>query len=228
MELQEWELRELEKIRQSRKSLETLYYESVSIPEKAELLEQMKVKGENPDRIQIIDELYKHRYIKGGKGVENVDVAIRGWVNINFLADMAKGMFAKRKIPKKIEEILEDLGMNVCTKYGDLGKEIWKKELISVVSFYIHLCQTDKAYTSILFGIGHIKPEKLQRKICYDVVKTIHAIPRDIGTDKFSELEDAGIIAFKNAYPDSGNLIEAMIEKVDKNGYTIENDEQLK
>ncbi len=215
MELQEWELKELEKIRQSRKSLETLYYESVSIPEKAELLEQMKEKGENPDRIRIIEELYKHRYIKGGKGVENVDVAIRGWVNINFLAEMAKGMFAKRKIPKKIEEILEDLGKNVCAKYGDLGMEVWKKELVSIVNFYIHLCRTDKAYTSILFGIGHIKSEKLERKICYDVVKTVHAVPRIIGTDKFSELEEAGIIAFKNAYPDSGNLIEAMIQKVD-------------
>lgn len=215
MQLTEWERRELEKMRKAKMDLNEMYYTNVDAKERKEILGRIIERDGETEETKIMQAFYDHRYLSREKNVTQIDYAIRGWVNISFLAEMHRSRFSRKKIPKKMEEILKDLGKNVAEEYGTLGEELWYKELRNLCRVYIHLCQTDKAYSSILFGIGHMKKEKLTRKICFDMVNISHTIPREIETDKFDVLARAAREVFYEVYPDAGNLYDLMIDKAD-------------
>ncbi len=217
MELKDWEIRELEKMRRARTdNLPELYFETTNKEERAEILSRIKETEGDSDFVKICEELYDSRYISKEKNVTNIDYGIRGWVNIKFLPEVARGWFTKKKLDTRVREILDDMGYSVCEKYGALGREIWFKELCNVVRLYIELCHTDKSYSTIIFGIGKMKKERLTSKICADLVTITYSIPREIGMlDKFEQLAEAAKTAFVEKYPKEAMLYEQLLDESD-------------
>ena len=215
MELKEWQRRELEKLALANMDLETMYYQSTDPKERLEMLEALVEKEGESEKTRIMREIYDHRYVSREKGVQSIDYAIRGWVNISFMAEMIRSPFARKRIPKRVEEILADMGKFVADRNGDLGYELWLKDIRNVCRVYIHLCKTDKGYGSIIFGIGRMKEEKIVRKICFDMVNISHTIPRECGLKEFDFLARASREVFLETFPETGNLYDLMIDKAD-------------
>lgn len=218
MELKDWELRELEKIRREREeNLTDLYFDTTDRQERRNILDRIKARGEEEEFVQICEELYEHRYIsREKKAVQEIDYGIRGWINMKFLPEVARGWFSKKGLRSKVEEIMDDFGYNVCDKYGVRGREILYKELCNVIKVYIKLCQSDKGYSSILFGIGRIKPEKLMAKMGHDIVTVSYSIPKEIGMIKeFEQLAQAARTAFVDSYPKEAMFYERLLDESD-------------
>lgn len=217
MELKDWELRELEKLRREREeNLIDLYFETTDKEERRNILDRIKAKGEDEEFVRICEELYDHRYVSREKKVQNIDYAIRGWVNMKFLPEVARGWFSKKGLRAKVDEILDDLGYNVCAKYGVRGREILYKDLCNAIRVYIKLCQSDKGYSSILFGIGRIKQDKLIAKMGHDIVTVSYSIPKEIGMIKeFEALAQAAKTAFVETYPKEAMLYERLLDESD-------------
>lgn len=220
MELKEWEIRELERLRRERgendENLPDMFFEAVDVDERKEILERMKKSDTDPEVVKICEELFERRHISREKNVQSIDYAIRGIVNMKFLPEVARGWFSKNKLPDKVDEILNDLGYGVCEKYGSLGRELWFKELCNTMRLYIHLCQKDKAYSSIVFGIGKIKPERLAEKIGQDVVTLTYSIPKEIGMlQEFEQLAQAAKTVYVESYPKLAMLYEQLLDESD-------------
>ncbi len=217
MELKDWELQELEKIRAQREqNLLDVYFKTTDPEEKKEILGRMKQSGEDEELVKICEELYEHRYVSREKQAQKIDYAIRGWVNIKFLPEAARGWFSKKKFDKRANEILDDLGYHICSKYGEVGKGIWYKELCNIVRVYMKLCREDKGYGSILFGFGSMKPSKLMVKIAQDLVTITYSIPKEIGMlDIFEPLATAARQVFLEVYPKESMLYEGLLDESD-------------
>ena len=217
MELQDWELRELEKIRRERsENLPELYFTTTDKNERAEILSRIKENGEESDFVKICEELFERRYVSREKNVQSIDYAIRGWVNMKFLPEVARGWFTKKKLDVRVREILDDMGYGICEQYGALGREIWYKELCNIVRVYIDLCHSDKSYGSIIFGIGKMKKEKLVAKIGDDLVTITYSIPKEIGMhNEFEQLAQAAKSVFVERYPKDAMLYEQLLDESD-------------
>lgn len=215
MELKEWQKRELERIALQNMDLETMFYQNPEPKERLEILESLIEKEGESEKTKIMRAFYDHRYVSREKNVPMIDYAIRGWVNISFIAEMTRSRFSRKKIPARVQEVLNDLGKGVADQYGDLGYEIWMKEIRNVCRVYIHLCKTDKGYGSVIFGIGRMKEEKLIRKICFDMVNITHTIPMEAGITELDFLAQASREVFLEEFPKSGDLYDRMIDKVD-------------
>ncbi len=217
MELKDWELRELEKLRRERsENLPELYFEATDMEERAEILSRIKESDAEEEFVKICEELFERRYVSREKNVQKIDYAIRGWVNMKFLPEVARGWFTKKKLDVRVREILNDMGYDVCEKYGALGREIWYKELCNVVRVYIKLCHSDKGYSSIIFGIGKIKKEKLVAKIGEDLVTVTYSIPKEIGMhNEFEQLAQAAKTVFVENYPKEAMFYEQLLDESD-------------
>lgn len=217
MELKDWELRELEKLRRERtESLPDLYFETVDVDERRNILDRIKENGADEEFVRICEELFERRYVSREKNVKSIDYAIRGWVNMKFLPEVARGWFTKKKLSEKVKEVLDDFGYDVCEKYGAYGKEIWYKELCNIVRVYIKLCQSDKGYGSIIFGIGKMKKEKLVAKIGQDIVTVTYSIPKEIGMlMQFEQLAQAAKTVFVEHYPKEAMYYEQLLDEAD-------------
>ena len=217
MELKDWELRELEKLRREHsESLPELYFETTDKDERAEILSRIKENDEDVEFVKICEELFERRYVSREKNGQKIDYAIRGWINMKFLPEVARGWFTKKKLDARAREILDDMGYGVCEKYGALGREIWYKELCNVVRLYIHLCHSDKSYGSIIFGIGKMKKEKLVAKIGDDLVTVTYSIPKEIGMlNEFEQLAQAAKAVFVETYPNDAMFYEQLLDESD-------------
>ncbi len=218
MELQEWELRELERLRSEREeNLPNLFFETTDRAERKKILERIKEREGETDFAKICEELYEHRYVSKEKKVDNIDYAIRGWVNIKFLPDFAKGFFSKKKLPQKISEVMTDLGYDICEKYGSLGREILFKELCNVVRVYIYLCHQDKMYGSVLFGFGKKKPDTMMSKIGQEIVSITYTIPKTLGMAReFEQLAQAAKTVFVEQFPNKAMFYEKLLDESDE------------
>ena len=217
MELKDWELRELEKIRREREeNLTEIYFETLDTDERKSILERIKESQIDDEFVQICEELFDNRYVSREKNIQKIDYAIRGWVNIKFLPEVARGWFTKKKLSDKVDEILADLGYGVCKKYGSRGMELWFKELCNSVRVYIDLCENDKSYRSTILGIGKMKKEKLVAKIGEDIVTVTYSIPKEIGKlNKFEKLAQAAKTVFVEHYPKEALFYEQLLDKAD-------------
>lgn len=217
MELQQWEIEELEKLRQKREEdLPVLYFQKTDKNERRQILDRIKEKEGETEFVLICEELFENRYVPKNKNVQEIDHAIRGWLNIRFLPETAKGFFSKKKLPEKVQEILDDLGYSVCEKYGSIGRELWFKELCNTARVYVALCQRDKAYGSVILGLGKVKPERLMNKIGEDMVNTTYTIPKQIGKlIEFEQLAQAAKTVFVETYPKNAMLYENLLDQSD-------------
>lgn len=167
--------------------------------------------GMSPEN-ELRRKLLESRYQK--KNQADVDTFIRGFMNVRFLENAAKGFFARSKIRKTMQLIREDWCMDTAQSYGQVGEQILFQELCNMMRLYFKLCEEDKNYNAVLLGFGHISDESRTAKISREVYDLAYDIPRATGLAEELELfTRAADQTFRQVYPDSEALLDDKIKR---------------
>ena len=116
------------------------------------------------------------RYRK--QGGREVDTFVRGLMNLMYIDNVGQGLFARKRVEKEKQKILEDWQMALAAQYGETGEQVLYEELFNTVRLFMLLCEDDKTYGSVLLGLGRMNKEKLTAKIARDVFRMAYEIPR--------------------------------------------------
>lgn len=149
------------------------------------LKEAIEAEGMSPEN-ELRSRLIEYRY--GKIKDQDVDYFIRGWMNMFYLNNSTKGFFAKKRIEKQKQEIMNDWRFALAEEYGEIGQEVLYEELFNMAHLYIALCKKDKGYGSVILGIGRMKADSLANKIARDVYTMAYETPQNTGT-----VEDFGV-----------------------------------
>lgn len=167
--------------------------------------------GMSPEN-ELRRKLLESRYQK--KNQADVDTFIRGFMNVRFLENAAKGFFARSKIRKTMQLIREDWCMDTAQSYGQVGEQILFQELCNMMRLYFKLCEEDNNYNAVLLGFGHISDESRTAKISREVYDLAYDIPRATGLAEELELfTRAADQTFRQVYPDSEALLDDKIKR---------------
>ncbi len=122
------------------------------------------------------------RYLE--KNGMDIDVFIRGWMEMSFISNISKGSFGKKQVKKELDAVRKDWQFAEAAAYGETGAEVLYQELCNMVRLFVQLCQKDRAYGSVIFGLGHMKEKSLIGKIARDIYRVAFQIPRDAGVEE--------------------------------------------
>ena len=150
--------------------------------------------------------LWNSRYADAKGKIDGVDHFMRGWMNLPFIASQKKGLFGARKYKKELEEfmqtfLLDDLAEN------EAFSDVFYREYLNFVCFYIQISNNDKSYSSLVLGIGKMPESSLLKKLAQDLCQKTIFYPKEMGIyEKQSLLAKAARDAFALYYPDAVDL----------------------
>ena len=185
-------------------------------------VEQFRRETEKEDRIEILDkaiaeeglteenklrkQVLETRYEENQK--TKIDHFIRGWMTLAYLENETRSFFGKNRIKKEILKIRSDLMLDFAKEHGEMGQRVLYDEYYNTARLYMGLCEEDKSYSSILLGLGRMKPAKLIAKIAADLYHVSCEIPRTIGMEEeLKVFREALTEAFCDAYSKQKNLL---------------------
>ena len=92
--------------------------------------------------------------------------------------------------------------------YGETGEKILEQEFRNLTWVYAHLCQTDKSYSSVFFGIGHMKEDTLISKIARDCWHVAYEIPQMLEKVEEFRIFTRGVTeGFCEIYPEQRHFL---------------------
>ncbi|MCR5054468.1 MAG: hypothetical protein K6A69_06480 [Lachnospiraceae bacterium] len=176
------------------------YRKEVDKKVRAEYLAELKnTLGEDNEEYIFRKSLYDERYIT--QDGQEVDTYIRGFVMLSFYE---KGMFLPGEKKKAIEEANKSLSawhIDNMESLDDMRKQAVYDELFNMVTLYLSLCERDKSFSSLIFGLGKIKEDKLQEKTKNSVEVVSVVVPERLSMEKeFSFFKSVADDAFKERY----------------------------
>ena len=186
------------------------YMRETESDKRREILKQaIAEEGLTPDN-ELRQRLLEVRYqIKDGR---EIDTFVRGWVNLNFIDNTGKGPFSKKRIEKEKKSILGDLQLELAETYGETGRQVIYEELFNLARLYIKICEEDKHYSSVVFGLGQMKKDKLISKIAADVYRAAYDIPgRYDLQEKLAIFTKAATDAFYEVYDRDKDTLRRLI-----------------
>ena len=166
------------------------------------LLDEADKEGLTPEENEIRRHLFELRYPENG-AVK--DTFLRAWLEVRFLRENNGNFLFRSKGPTKIIQILDEIG------FADLGddrtyKGLLYQEVYHLGMLYASLCQEDKGYSSVIFGIGTMSEDKLANKIGAEFRDVAVNIPARFGvTGKYTLWTDALSDAFCDMFPEKEN-----------------------
>ena len=105
-------------------------------------------------------------------------------MTLAYLENETRSFFGKNRIKKEILKIRSDLMLDFAKEHGEMGQKVLYDEYYNTARLYMGLCEEDKSYSSILLGLGRMKPAKLIAKIAADLYHVSCEIPRTIGMEE--------------------------------------------
>ena len=175
-------------------------YRKETVREKrAALLFGLKeTEGENPSGYAVRQSLFDARYIE--EDGREIDAFIRGWVMLSFYQ---KGFFLPGEKTKAVQEargVLSDWHMELAD--GDeIEQQALYDELYNMTLLYMTLCETDKNFGSLFFGIGKLKDDRLRDKVAGAVRGLAIDLPAKLGMESdFAFFRRAAMDAFDERY----------------------------
>lgn len=184
----------------------TQYIHELDREKRKEILDAtIEAEGLSPEN-ELRRKLYEARYASSSNG--DVDYFIRGWLGMFYLHGSGKGLFAKKKLEREINSVKSDWKVALAEEYGETGRTVLYQELVNMTCLYISLCQKDKAYGSVLLGIGRMKPESLAAKIATDVYRIAYQTPKDLKREEeFALFTQAATEGFSIMFPKEEGLL---------------------
>ena len=165
---------------------------------------------ENELRSRLLEVRYGKKLEKG----QSVDYFIRGWMTLRFLANSSKSLFFKRKNKRELESLRADWQFDLAAEYGETGQKVLYQEFCQLTRVYLDLCQKDKNYGSILFGIGHIKEDSLMGKIGRDIYTVAYEVPQEYGVaEELRLFKDAASRTLTDVFPEITDDFYELVEK---------------
>ena len=142
------------------------YYREKDPMERLKLLEQSIAAGEEPEENRIRKELWEIRYSdKAETGDTRADGYLGLWMTMEFNRNSASRFFGTRSAKKEIGKYLKKLKFQEFQEKGGLYEELLYRECCHLVLVYMDLCQTDKSYNTMIFGLIHIKEDSAKAKV---------------------------------------------------------------
>ncbi|MCR5108815.1 MAG: hypothetical protein K6B28_11715 [Lachnospiraceae bacterium] len=167
-----------------------------------EILKNREAESPGSSDVEIRQKLWEKRYDK--KNGYDIDYFIRGLVNLQSLKRRVYLPGEKKRLKKEIESIKKDWQFAECEAYGETGANALYDELYNMTLLYIEICQRDKVYNSVLWGIGHISKEKQEQKIIDEIHEIAETIPEKIEAgEELDPFKKAALDALGSIYTDS-------------------------
>ncbi|MDO4622699.1 MAG: hypothetical protein Q4B22_07080 [Eubacteriales bacterium] len=186
-----------------RKNWVERYMREVKTKRRKALLEQgIAEDGMSPDN-ELRKKLFDARYGKAAD--QEVDYFIRGWLDLLYVKEASRSVFAKAKLDKIHRNVQKDWKISMIDEYGAIGREVYYEELFQLMQVYIHLCKEDKTYNSVVLGLGRIKEDQLIGKISNDLLLGAVDAAKAMKAEEeplFVMLKAAAKDAFCEAFPD--------------------------
>ena len=181
------------------------YFRETDRKERRRILEALAETEGESERIRIRRFLLEKRYdVKNGN---DVDYFIRGWVEMGSIRESGLFPGMKKTGVKRAEEVLSLWQAEAVCAMGEAAETELAGELYNMARLYIELCMRDKVYGSVLWGIGHIKEEKLTARIASEFRRLSSGIPGRLGMEReFSLFREAAEQAFSDCFPESSML----------------------
>ena len=123
-----------------------------------------------------------------------------------------RGLFGEKKRQREREKILKDWNFALAEQYGQEGQEALYQELHNMTELYLTICQDDKAYSSMILGLGKMNKNSLLSKMAREVYTVAYEIPREMGMAEELEIfTRAATDVFYEMFPRNRNLLETKI-----------------
>lgn len=159
------------------------YYRETNRANRKRILD-LAVMTEGPTKeVELCQKLYDARY---GNSRENkeVDYFIRGLMTLEYMK-ISKGIWNyKKKRDRERESVLKDFQWNLVKSYGETGEQIIYKEYCNLIKLYLELCERDRTYSSLIFGLGKIKRESFKKKVAEDIYRIAYIVPKKLNLEK--------------------------------------------
>ena len=202
------------------KMLENWPYEYCHMTDAIErriLLNLAVEQGIDPEGNQIRMDLWNRRHPNAeqqyAKGKTVVDESLKAWMALDIASADVYSWFGKKKVIKEAKKQLDILGKEYVRQYGELGEQIYFEELYQLTWLYMRLCEDDRNYTSLLMGVGRLKPDEYANKVAQNIYRVCHKIPRALDMqEEFSVFQKAAQEAFYDMFPRYQNIFDDVLE----------------
>ena len=155
------------------------YYEETNPAKRRKLLLRALEDGEDREGNQLRREIWERRYSSSldlERRRERADGFLRLWIDLKTLAENPPGRFWVRREQKNLQAKLNKLGFYEFYERSDLARELLYQECLNVARVYVHLCFSDRNYSSAVLGMMQMKKGRVQNKIVND----LNGICRDL------------------------------------------------
>ena len=196
------------------KQWEREYYKELKREKRKEILEAaIAEEGMSPEN-ELRTKLLELRYGKKIDRSNSIDYFIRGWMTLRFLSTNSGTLFFKKKAKRELGNVRKDWQFDLAAEYGETGQKVLYQEFCQLTRVYLDLCQKDKNYGSILFGIGHIKEDSLMGKIGRDIYTVAYEVPQEYGVaEELRLFTDAASRTLTDVFPEITDDFYELVEK---------------
>ncbi|HUM82868.1 MAG TPA: hypothetical protein PLN48_03720 [Lachnospiraceae bacterium] len=185
------------------------YYRERDARVRRQLLDEASRENLTPEENKMREVLWNKRYKNAGPGSPMTDLYLKTWLDFRFISENLGGLFGNKSNRKKALEALKCLGGEELESFGSAGDNILYQEIYHLGMLYISLCQEDRNYKSLVFGLGSISDDRLISKIAAEFRSVAIKVPKETGLTKECGLWTRALTAaFSDAYPDSRTFLE--------------------
>lgn len=185
------------------------YYREHDPMKRKALLEEAIQSGEEAEENAVRKELWEIRYAGASElGPETrADGLLALWMLMEFNRDASKKLFGWKSARKDISKKLAELKFDELSKKSPLHKELLYRECCHMVRMYMEICEKDKSYSSLLFGIMSIGADKVVEKIKRDIRETAIELPPSIKMEEeLKMITEAAKEVYEEIFPGEGGL----------------------
>lgn len=161
------------------------YYMETS-PEKRKAILEAQDNPEEAELNKLRMELWNKRYGKTKKG-EIKDCFLAAWLDILLTITQVDAKFGRKAVKRQVVNALEQLCIPDVEKYG---KELLLAELKHTVLLYCCTSMEDRQYSAIIFGLGRMKTNTINKKLAAELYNVGTYIPA-----KLELMEEAALLS---------------------------------
>lgn len=125
-------------------------------------------------------EIKRYSTDKKGKKIDNF---FRSWVMANIQANNDSAIILKKRASKDYTKYAQGFYLTDYQTASDEEKQLLETEWNKFAEEFIHVYQTDRNYSSSIFGFGSLSDEDIHNKIKLEIENVTLRYPRFIGLE---------------------------------------------
>lgn len=179
------------------------YYREMDAGVRRKLLDEANRQGLTPEDNKVREFLFEKRYEFQKAKTNYKDNYLGAWMEFNYIKGSDTGFYKSRRHVKQLRKLFAGMGEPEIRQMGEKAVKILSDEYEHCALRYIHLCNDDKGYKSVIFGFGTVSDSTLAARIFNDFHFAAIKIPESLNmVDELSLWSNALKRAFNRVYPD--------------------------